>query len=197
MARNIEEILQELFRGQDSALAKYARVRKTKYEFDLYRSYGLPLSEVGKVEKLYFSKKFLGGKRITNVSPEEFNKGIASLDHAVKDGCHGRCLRLITELNGALAESGFEQVKNPERFLDWLTFDYEVKKDSFTGEIAKEQPYGFEIRVFHSEENRKEFWMELQILEKNNMMMCMQDVAKIVLFKRHHSKKSQKPEGSI
>ena len=192
--RNIKEILEELFKGKDAALSKYARVRLTKYEISLWRS-GVPITGINPIAKQCFSKSFLGGKRIFNASPEELADAQKRLNYAVSDGCHGRCIRLVEELNCALEAQGLQRVSQPEKFLDWLTYSYEVKTDQ-NGSPIREQPGGFEIRIFHSEENRKEFWLELQALLKQDKMMSMQDVAKIVLHKRHHSKSLQKPEGS-
>lgn len=192
--RDIKEILEELFKGKDAALSKYARVRLTKYEIGLWRS-GLPITGVSPIAKQCFSKSFLGGKRILNASPEELTEAQKRLNYAVSDGCHGRCIRLVEELNCALEAQGLQRVSQPEKFLDWLTFSYEVKAD-YDGRPIREQLGGFEIRIFHSEENRKEFWAELQALLKQDKMMSMQDVAKIVMHKRHHSKSLKKPEGS-
>ncbi len=193
--RQIKEILEELFKGQEAALNKYARVRMTQYEIGLWRRYGLPLSGVNSAAKQYFSKRFLGGKRIDKVGENELKKGLTALDYAVSDGCHGRCVRLVEELNCALAKLGLKQVSQPDKFLDWLTFSYEVRTDH-DGRPIREQPGNFEIRIFHSEENRKEFWLELQALLKQGKMMSMQDVAKIVLHKCHYSKSLKNAEGS-
>jgi hypothetical protein len=93
--RSIEEILRELFEGRDAALEKYALVRHVRYEMALWHDYGFPLQEVDRRTKAYFSKKFLKGARISEVDGVTLKKAFESLDHAVKDGCHGRCLRLV------------------------------------------------------------------------------------------------------
>ena len=75
-----------------------------------------------------------------------------------------------------------------EQFLDWLTFSYEVRKDH-EGKPIEEKPYGFEIRIFNSDENRKEFWYETKTILEQGRIMSMQDIANIVMFRRNHSKK--------
>ena len=192
--REIKEILEEMFKGSNAALAKYARVRKTQYEIGLYRS-GMPLTEVDLASRKYFSKSFLKGVNIMVATPEQITEGQKSLGYAVSDGCHGRCMRLVEELNRALAKLGLKTVSQPEKFLDWLTYSYEVKTDH-NGNPVREQPGGFEVRIFHSDENRTEFWRELQALLKQNRMMSMQDVVKIVLDKRKKSVKIPLKEGS-
>lgn len=187
MERTIKEILTEMFKGKDSAIEKYAKVRATQYELSLWRRYHLPLSEVDKGAKAYFAQRFLG-MNINSASERELKDALERLDHAVNDGCHGRCERLVEELNGALLEMELRCVKDVQKFLDWLTFFYHTNPD-FNGDIAKEPEYGFEIRIFADKENRKEFWEELQALLKQGRMMSMQDVCKLVLIKRKASKK--------
>jgi hypothetical protein len=185
--RQIKEVLEELFKGPNAALTKYARVRKTKYEIDLWQS-GMPITEVSPDAKKCFSKSFLKGTSIKLATPEQISNGRKDLGYAVSEGCHGRCTRLVKELNCALAKLGLQQISQIDKFLDWLTFSYEVKTD-YDGRSVREQPGNFEVRIFHSEENRKEFWLELQVLLKQNRMMSMQDVVKIVLDKRKKSVK--------
>lgn len=187
MARSIKEILEELFKGKDSALGKYAKVRFVQYEIGLWHGRGVPLEVINNQAKLYFSKRFLRGVSIRTASPERIEKGLDELNHAVKDGCHGRCKRLIEELNEALKAKGLAEITQPEKFLDWLTFDYHVNRD-YDGEIVKEPEYGFEIRIFHDADNRNEFWFEVQVLLKSGKIMSMQDICQIVLYKRKHSK---------
>ena len=115
--RSIEEILCELFKGRDAALEKYSRVRHTQYEMSLWRDYGLPLYDVDKSAKAYFSKSFLGGAKISETDGATIKKAFEKLNHAVNDGCHGRCLRLVEELNQALTALGLRTV-DPEPFLD-------------------------------------------------------------------------------
>ena len=187
MARNIKEILEELFKGRDAALEKYAKVRYTQYELSLWRGYGLPLSEVASSAKLYFSKRFLKGQRIDKVSREELNKAYESLGYAVSNGCKTRCTNLIKELNEALRGYGLEEIKEIDKFLDWLTFNYTVAKD-YDGRPKQEPGYSFEIRMFDSDQIRKEFWTELQSIMKTGRIMSMHDVARITIHKRKHSK---------
>ena len=180
--RTIEEILEEMFKGQQSAMAKYAKVRMTQYEMSLWRNYGLPLSEVDKSAKAYFAQRFLG-MNIQIASENELKKVFEKLDYAVNDGCKKRCERLVEELNEALAEMGLVTVRDTQKFLDWLTFYYHTNPDSY-GKPAKEPEYGFEIRIFSHDKNRKEFWEELQALLKQGRMMSMQDTCRLVLAKR-------------
>jgi len=187
MARNVKEILEELFKGRDAALEKYAKVRITQYEMNLWRVHHLPLSEVNGAAKQYFSKRFLGGKRIDQATPEELNDAFERLGYAVSNGCYGRCKTLVEELNEALAELGFETVKEIDKFLNWVTFANHTVED-YNGNAAQEPGYGFEVHIFDCDLNRKEFWMELQQLLKNNRIMSMQDVSRIVIWKRKHSK---------
>ena len=51
MAENVRsyfEILDEMFMGPGAALEKYAKVRFTQYEMNLWRKHRLPLKEVDK-----------------------------------------------------------------------------------------------------------------------------------------------------
>ena len=154
---------------------------------NLWRQLHLPLSEVGATEKRYFSTRFLHGTKIDKASKEDLEKAFDELEHAVGDGCKGRCQRLVDELNEALCELGLAEVQQPQNFLKWLVNDYEVKRDD-NDQVVIEKPYGFEIRIFHDAENRKEFWAEAQALLKSDRMMSMQDICKVVLHKRRHSK---------
>lgn len=185
--REIKVILEELFKGNGAALNKYAKVRMTQYEINLWKKSGMPIEWVDKSAKSYFSSRFLGGKRITNATPAELQKAYESLDHAVRDGCHGRCVKLMTELNETFVALGLSPVNQIDKFLDFVTFYYEVRKDD-QGNTVREKPGGFEVRVFHSDENRRELWLELQALMKQNRMMSIPDVCKIMLYKRRHSK---------
>ena len=82
---------------------------------------------------------------------------------------------------------GFKTIEEPAKFLNWLTFDYEVRRDH-TGSPVVEKPFGFEILIFKDERNRKEFWGEVQLLLYTyGRMMSMQDIAKMVICKRRSS----------
>ena len=191
MAENtkIEEILEELFVGRDAALEKYAKVRHVKYELDLWRNNGLPLGLVERRAKKYFSVRFLGGQNIYTAekeNPEMLEKALKDLDHAVNDGCHGRCNRLVKTLNEELACRKIDPVDS-EKFLDWLTFYYDVRKDCF-GNALQEPGFSFEIRDFYDDRNRREFWKELKAILKEGQITSMSDVLKIVYFKRNHLK---------
>ena len=150
---------------------------------NLWRRYGLPLSEVSSAAKVYFSKRFLGGARISSAEIATLDEGFLRLNHAVNDGCHGRCLRLVEELNQALVNVGLETITDIESFLYWLTYDNTVVQDEY-GEDVLEPGFSFPIRVFHDKENRKDFWREIHYLLKEGKMMSMQSVGKVVLFKR-------------
>ncbi|MBR2543544.1 hypothetical protein IKF03_03035 [Candidatus Saccharibacteria bacterium] len=186
--RGIDEILKELFQTKDAALVKYAKVRHVQYEMNLWRQYGLPLSEVESGAKTYFQKRFLPKERISSASEAQLAEAFKSLDHAVKDGCHGRCVRLVVELNQALSELGLELVRNVDGFLNWLTFDYEVRTDDY-GNAVRENPYGFEVRIFHDKENRYQFWSEAFGLLKEGRIMSMQNIVQIVLYRQRKSVK--------
>ncbi|MBQ9171796.1 hypothetical protein IJ162_01655 [Candidatus Saccharibacteria bacterium] len=204
MAENLNrsyfEILDELFTGPNAALEKYAKVRITQYEMNLWRKHHLPLKEVDKKAKRYFNVRFLGeGSRIDKASPEALKKAFESLHFAVgKDsgdpslcsGCHQRCLRLVNELNEALKRDGLDEISDAEKFLDFMTFDYEVRTDE-NGQPIEEKPYGFLIRTFHDADNRKEFRAMLQMLKTEKREMSMQDIWKIIGFKKKHSKISK------
>ena len=182
--RNIRVVIEEMFKGRDAALEKYARVRHAQYELDLWRSYGLPLREVPKGVKFYFSQRFLKGKRIEDASPEELAEAFKRLGYAVNNSCKRRCESLVAELNSKLEELGLQTVKEPERFLDWLTFSYTVRKDH-DGHSVIEKPYGFEVRIFDDGRNRKEFWGEVRLLLRTyHRILSMQDITKMILLKR-------------
>ena len=196
--RSYEEILGEIFFGKDAALDKYARVRKTLYEMELYLKYGLDLCEVEPAAKAYFSKRFLSGQRIEKASKAEFTKAMTSLRYAagldidgnvVETGCRQRCRRLMIELNSALADAGLDTVRDIDWFLDYLTFDYgQVLNDD--GSPKTEPGYQFEIRIFYSDENRFWFRKELEHLFKDGLRMSMQDVYKLSRYRRKRAKKA-------
>ena len=203
LKRTYFEILNELFFGPSAALEKYAKVRHTQYEMELWRKHNLPLSEVDKKVKRYFTIRFLGeGKRIDKATPEELNKAFESLKYAVglpteteptlNSGCHMRCLRLVEELNDALEADGLRKLYMPERFLDLMTFSYDVLTDE-NGVAREEKPYDFVIRIFHDEENRKDVRAILKYCKEQNEEMSMQDIWRMVCFMRKHSKKSKIP----
>ena len=183
--RSIEEILCELFKGRDAALEKYSKVRHVQYEMLLWRNFGLPLYDVDKSAKAYFSKSFLGGVKIDEADGASIKKAFEKLNHAVNNGCHGRCLRLVEELNQALSELGLKTV-DPEPFLDWLTYWYEPRRGS-DGELIEEKPYGFPILDFSDEQNRKELWAELSLMLKCGRISSMQYATSILKSKRMHT----------
>lgn len=182
----IYETLTELFKGRDSALNKYAKVRHTQYEMGLWCNHKYPLRLVDASTKAYFSKAFLGGVKIDKADEATLRKGFTNLDHAVKDGCHGRCYRLVEDLNQELTELGLRPVENIDKFLDWLTFDYTALYNH-DGEPLEEKPYGFPILVFNDEKNRKELWDELQLIMRGRRMSSMRYAASIVLSKRRNT----------
>lgn len=180
--RSIKEIMDELFKD---AIPKYSKVRHTQYELNLWVCFGLPLSEVDRAAKAYFSKRFLDGQRIDKASEKTIRDGFKRLDHAVNDGCKVRCHKLVRELNSALAEYGIKPVE-VDVFLDWLTFDGKAKR-GFDGELIEDKPYGFPIIIFDDARNLKEFWAEAQALLKAGRIASMHDIATLVIWKRKHS----------
>lgn len=186
--RKVKAVLEELFKGKDSALAKYARVRHCKYEMDLWWRYKMPLSEIDPKQKRYFSATFLKkGLSLSNADSKDVQFAMERLEHAIKDGCHGRCQRLVFALNQALIECGIEPVKDIEVFLNWLTFAYTERVDG-EGNPVMEKPYNVPIWDFFDEANRKELWSELEFMLKNGKMMSMHNVASIVTLKRRFAK---------
>ena len=198
LKRGYFDILSELFFGSNAALEKYAKVRFTQYEMNLWRRHHLPLSEVDKKAKRYFSVRFLGeGLRIDKADNKQLSEAFEKLKFAVgkfpddplakPTGCHARCLRLVEELNEALRELNLDTIPDSEKFLDWLTFDYDVRTDE-NGTCVEEKPYGFVIRTFHDADNRREFRLSLKTLKEENRAMSMQDIWKIINFKKARSK---------
>ena len=144
MAENVKrgyfEVLDELFTGPSAALEKYAKVRFTQYEMNLWRRHHLPLKEVDKRARRYFHVRFLGeGETFDKAPPEVMNKAFESLTYAVglptedkptlNSGCHQRCLKLVLELNDILKADGLREITDPEKFLNLMTFDYDVLSD--------------------------------------------------------------------
>lgn len=187
MARNIKEILEELFKGKEAALGKYSRVRMTQYELNLWKRYGFPLSEVDLLTRKYFQNRFLNGQKINLASEKDLKNAYERLGFAVSNGCKERCTRLMEELNESLKEQGIDGFSDIDWFLDWLTFRYFGIKDPH-GDLARCPRYGYEIRIFDHDKNRKEFWDELQSLMKSGRMMPMQRILQIVEFKRKYAK---------
>ncbi len=193
--RDYFDILNELFLSKDAALAKYAKVRFTQYEMGLWWNYGLPLYEVASKAKRYFGERFLEtGGRIDEADGDAVKKAFERLDYAVGKnehgkftGCHGRCLRLVDELNKALEKDGLTTIGNPEAFLDYLTFNYTVQTD-YKGDPVMEPGYSFEIRSFHNEENRKEFCHIIRLLKSSGRKMSMQSIYRLNAFMKKHSK---------
>ena len=188
MTENIKilEIYNELFIGKNAALSKYAKVRHTQYEILLWHASGLPLSEVKKGAKLYFSKRFLNGKRIDRATEKEIEEALITLGHAVDDGCRGRCTRLVESLNEELKKYNLEPVK-VQSFLDWLTFCYDVRRDEY-GCDCLEPGYGFEVRDFYDDYNRKEFYDEAKRLLKKGIVLHPGHIGQIVEIRRKNGK---------
>ena len=194
VTRGYFEIIRELFfatkdekgKAAKSALEQYAKVRHTQYELNLWRFYGVPLGQVDRKAKAYFSERFLHGKGIREVDGRTRDAAFDRLDHAVKDGCHGRCVRLMEELNACLKAQGLKPVKI-EEFLDFLTFNYRTRDDGY-GNPVQEPGYSFDIRDFVDEYYRVRFREELQLLEKTRCQMAMQDILKLIRFKMENSK---------
>lgn len=168
------------------AINKRAAVRHEQYWLTRWCNYGMPLSDVDRSIKAHFSKTFLGGVRIKDADEKTLREGFKRLDHAVADGTYGRCMRLVKELNEALAALGLKTVKDPNEFIDWLTFCYKPRTGG-DGQMIEEKPYGFPILNFYDDRNRKEFWAEIQTLLKSGRMANMQYVAAIVISKRSNT----------
>lgn len=183
--RSIAEIINELLKGNNSALAKLAKVRMTRYEIGLFHEYGAPLNVISRAAKAYFSERFLKGKKINEAKKDEIKAGIKTLEYAI-NSCINRCTGLVEELNQAMVDKGFEPVQDITGFLDWLTFCYDEKKD-YLGQTVYEPGFGFPIRIFFSDLNRKEFWLEIQTLMKSGRMMSIVKIAQLVNYKRHNS----------
>lgn len=187
--RDYFAVLKELFVGKDAALLKYAKVRHTQYEMNLWREYKLPLGEVSAAAKAYFSRRFLGNTKIDKASKNQIEEAFKNLYYAVgilpegDSGCHMKCRRLVLELNGFLTELGLETIKDPEAFLDWLTFYYHTPNNEFGGPM-NEPGYGFQIKIFHDEQNFNDFRFEVKSLIESKKQMSMQNICRIVLYKR-------------
>ena len=96
-------------------------------------------------------------------------------------------MRLVKELNNICEAAGLQKVRDPERFLDWLTFSSTTPAGS-DGEPVVEPGYGFVVRVFHDADNFKNFKIEIEGLLKARRMMSMLDVHRVVHFKQEMSK---------
>ncbi len=188
MTENIEkdtlryyEIMKELFHGKDAAFAKYAKVRHTLYEMNFFRSpKGYTLAEINSAAKAYFANRFLPkGVTIRNATEEQLKKGYRDLEHAVKDGCYGRCLRLVNEMNEILEREHFECIDDPESFLDAFSFYYKQRKDEF-GNPAFEPGRGDPILDFYDDLNRKDYYDFVQFFEKRKKMISPITIRDIV-----------------
>ena len=194
ITRGFFEITRELFfaskdeKGKPvkSALDQYAKVRHTQYEMQLWRYHGVPLSQIDSKAKAYFAERFLLGQEIRKVDGKTLDSAFKKLDHAVKDGCHGRCARLMEELNQCLKEMGLKPAK-VEEFLDYMTFNYHTRDDGY-GYPRKDPEYGFEIHDFVDEYYRGLFREELKFLEKQHRVMALQDILQTILFRLGRSK---------
>lgn len=188
--RNVEEIMTELFEGlripkrdgttrkEEAALKKYAKVRWVRFEIDYYRNGALPLEEIASQAKVYFSKRFLNGAFISSVDASTFEKAYSSLDHAVKDGCHGRCVRLVEELNEALAQYGVQPIEKIDAFLDWLTF-WPVERRGDDGSVLMEKPYSVAVIDFHNDRHLNGFYKVWKSYFKKGVLLSMQDTYRI------------------
>ena len=194
MAANIktyEEILRELFIGKDAALKKYSKMRHILYKINLQKR-GSALS---KSEKAYFSHRFMNGQRFNKVNNRTFSEAVTKLKYAngidqngnrINSGCYGRCSRLVDELNRALSQANLQTISDNMAFIDWLTFSYETPTDN-KGIPINAPGCNFETRIFHDEENRQDFTTEVRNLLREHRRMSMQDIWRIVNFKRHRA----------
>ena len=184
--RDISEILDELFKGNDSAITNLTKVSHTHYQMCLWCNHRVPLSDIDKGVKSYFSKRFLDGCRIDQADEKTLREGFKRLDHAVHDGCRGRCRRLVVELNQAFAEVGLSPVKDIDKFLDWLTLSPRFLLDH-DGNPLRENPDGtIMLPIFDDDRNREEFRAELRKLQREGKMASLHDVATLVVWKRKH-----------
>ena len=87
----------------------------------------------------------------------------------------------------ALKADGLRTV-DPKGFIKWMTFSYTVPLD-YLGNPVIEKPYGFEVRNFHNDEDRADFWRELQKIMREKRRMSMQGVLTILNIKRRESVK--------
>ncbi|MBO4812836.1 hypothetical protein J5491_01680 [Candidatus Saccharibacteria bacterium] len=178
------EILHELFFGKDAALVKYAKVRRTQYEMRLYRDRGYHLEEIDLKSRLYFAKAFLPKDvTIRTATPEQMRNAYERLGHAVNDGCHGKCLRLVKEMNNILGDNGLAKLEDPESFLKYFTAFWPEKKDQF-GDTIYEPGHNEPVLEFKDGEAREEFKRELKNLERDKLMLDMVTIGKIVVKKR-------------
>jgi hypothetical protein len=189
--RTYEEVMRELFIGKDAALKKYSKVRHILYKMHL-RKNGAALS---KSEKAYFSHRFMNGQRFNKANRRTFNEAISRLKYAngidqdgnqIHSGCYERCFRLVDELNAALSRAGLQPVSDNTAFIDWLTFSYETPTDD-KGIPINAPGCNFETRIFHDEENRQDFTTEVRNLLREHKRMSMQDIWRIVDFKRRRA----------
>ncbi|MBR6505712.1 hypothetical protein IKT18_02685 [Candidatus Saccharibacteria bacterium] len=198
MAREYEDIVKDLFAGVGSAINKLAKVRKAQYEMNLWLQYDVPLTEISSKVKRYFSERFLKGARCDQASFRTLEEGFKKLDCAVGRnfkkpiGCYARCLSLVNELNEALARDGLRTVE-PEKFIDWLTFDCEAVVDH-EGKPLLDKPYRSPVVIFHDDENRRLFWNELQKVMREHRRMSMQGVLRIMNTKQKESVLLKKEE---
>ena len=194
ITRGYFELLHELFfagKGEDgkpmkSALDQYAKVRHTQYEMNLWRCHGVPLGQVDNGAKSYFSERFLLGREIRKSDAKTLDAAFERLDHAVKDGCHGRCARLVNELNSCTNQLGLDTV-DTEKFLNFMTFNYHTRKDEY-GYAKKEPGFSFEIRDFVDEFYRNLFREEVRLLEKQRRAMSLRGILSIVNFRVQNSR---------
>lgn len=185
--REYEEIVQELFAGNDAALAKLAKVRRTRHEMLLWKD-GMPLPDIGAKWKRYFSKRFLGGTSLSDATPAQLREASVRLNYAVGDGtnsgCYARCMRLVNELNEALERDRLQTV-DPVRFINYMTFSY-TKPVGYDGRPVVDE-YGFEVMIFHHDEQRREFWKELRGILREKRRISMQGVWRILQIKKQES----------
>lgn len=201
--RSVDTIMAELFEGlritrrdgtvkkEEAALKKYEKVRWVQFEMNYYKNHALPLNEIHAQAKTYFSKRFLDGKYISSADSSELEKAYNSLDHAVKDGCHGRCYRLVVELNEALTNNGVRSVGDIEAFLNWLTFSPVERKDA-TGNVVYEKPYFIPVIEFNNRQHLEQFYKVWKDYYKKGFLLSMQDTYRIVDI-MSKSKKLPKP----
>ena len=183
--RRLDSIIEELFKPMKggSALDRYAKVRHTLYEIQIWREQtNMPISEIPAAARNYFCERFLDNT-LSKASETEINDAIIKLGYA-ENSCKKRCTKIVEEFNAAVREYNnthsrkLAEVCNIEKFLDFYTFNYDVMKDH-EGKPVLDKPYTFEIRIFHDKENRSDAWYLLKRMLENNRVASMQNVYRL------------------
>ena len=195
--RSIEEILQEMFIGVEkntrngkkvrerSSLMKLADLQEIADEMDLHLCRGLPLDLLKGIDVVYFSKRFMEkGVNVYYASLEDKQKARKKLGFAIQS-CLERNERLINELNQALREKGLDEIKEVRKFLDFLTYNPQQRRNGEGNPLFEKPPYSHvPIIYYQNREDYKAFKEEIRSLLKSGKMVSMQDVYRNVSDKR-------------